>query len=63
VTPREANRLEKKLDRIEKMEEKAKSDGKVTLKERKRLHQALDQNSRAIAKEKHDRQGARRPVK
>ncbi len=57
LTGREANRLNKRVDRIERMEEKAKADGQVTKKERKRLHKRLNKNSKGIAKQKHDRQG------
>ena len=38
------------------MEDKAKADGKVTAKERARIHEAQDRESRKIAREKHDRQ-------
>ena len=58
LTQKEANRLEKGQDKVEKAEEKAKSDGVVTKKERARLHAQQNQQSRRIAKQKHDRQKA-----
>ncbi len=59
LTPREAGRLDRQQDRIDRMENKAKADGVVTAKERARLHAAQDRASRNIARQKHDRQGAR----
>lgn len=56
LTEREAARLERGQDRVEKMEDRAKADGTVTAKERARLHRAQDRQSAAIYKEKHDRQ-------
>jgi hypothetical protein len=56
LTEREANRMNRHLDRIENAEAKAKADGKVTRRERRRLNRALDHNSRAIHEQKHDRQ-------
>jgi hypothetical protein len=56
LTEREATRLEKGQDRIERMEDKARADGKVTAKERRRLEHAQNVESRHIAREKHDRQ-------
>ena len=38
------------------MEDKAKADGKVTPKERERIQHAQNQESKKIAREKHDRQ-------
>jgi len=60
LTEREANQLNTRVDRIDAMEDKAKADGKVTKKERKGLHKGLNKNSRAVGKQKHDRQGTRR---
>ena len=48
--------MEKGQKRVQKMEDKAKADGKVTAKERARINQAQDVQSRHVAKEKHDRQ-------
>ena len=59
LNEREANRLNKQQGHINKMEDKAKSDGVVTKKEKARIHQAQDRASRHIAREKHDRQGKR----
>lgn len=56
LTPREAARLERGEKRIERMEEKAKTDGKVTAQKRKRLHRAENAESRKIYREKHDKQ-------
>ena len=56
LTGREAARLEKGQERVQKMEDKAKADGAVTKKERARLQQAENVQSRHIAAQKHDRQ-------
>lgn len=56
LTDREAARTNRRLDRIEHAEANAKADGHVTKQERKRLNRALDHNSRAIHRQKHDRQ-------
>jgi hypothetical protein len=60
LTEQEANKLTHQQAHINRMEDKAKSDGVVTKKERAKLHAAQDRASRHIAREKHDRQGARR---
>ena len=59
LNQREANRLDRQQDRIDRMENKAKSDGVMTKKERARIVAAQDRASRHIAREKHDRQGKR----
>ncbi|MEK7237358.1 MAG: hypothetical protein AAB242_12085 [Nitrospirota bacterium] len=59
LNEREANRLNKQQEHINKMEDKAKSDGVVTKRERARIGHAQDRTSRNIAREKHDRQGKR----
>ena len=59
LNEREAHRLNKQQGHINKMEDKAKSDGVVTKKEKARIHQTQDRASRHIAREKHDRQGKR----
>ncbi len=59
LNEREANRLNKQQEHINNMEDKAKSDGVVTKKERARINRAQDRASRNIAREKHDRQGKR----
>lgn len=56
LTPREAARLEKGQARVQRMETKAKSDGTVTAQERKRIHREQSQQSKRIARQKHDRQ-------
>ncbi len=56
LTPREANRLEAREARTEADLAAAKADGKVTGAERKGLHHELNRNSRAVHRQKHDRQ-------
>ncbi|MBS1160673.1 MAG: hypothetical protein H6R15_3092 [Proteobacteria bacterium] len=56
LTPREANRLERGQLHVDRMEARAKADGVVTNRERARLHQAQDVQSRRIYSQKHDRQ-------
>jgi hypothetical protein len=55
-TKREATRLERQQTAIDKAEDKAKADGSVTAKERKRLTHAQKHASRNIYRRKHDRQ-------
>jgi opacity protein-like surface antigen len=57
---REANRLNKQQEHINKMEDRAKSDGVMTKRERARIGKAQHRASRHIAREKHDRQGRAR---
>ena len=59
LNEREANRLNKQQEHVNKMEDRAKSDGVMTKKERARIPAAQDRASRHIAREKHDRQGKR----
>lgn len=59
LNEREAARMNKQQDRVEKMEDKAKADGVVTNKERAKIGAAQNRTSRNIAREKHDRQGER----
>ena len=59
LTGKEAKRLEKGQARVQKMEDKAMADGKMTKKERKRIEHAQDQQSKKIAREKHDKQKAK----
>ncbi len=59
LTEREANRMEKRQDHVQNLENKAKEDGVVTKKERARIGAAQNNASRQLAKEKHDRQGKR----
>lgn len=56
LTPREANRLERGQQHVDNMEARAKADGVVTNRERARLHQAQNVESRRIYAQKHDRQ-------
>lgn len=56
ITPREAARLEKGQQRVEKMEAKATADGRLTPKERAAIERAQDRQNRQIARQKHDRQ-------
>jgi hypothetical protein len=56
LTQKEAAKLEKGQGHVQKMEDKAKADGKVTPKERERLQQAQNNQSQKIAREKHDHQ-------
>jgi hypothetical protein len=55
---REARRLDRQQDRIDRMENRANSDDVVKGKERARIGAAQNRASRHIAREKHDRQGA-----
>lgn len=59
LTQREAARLDAGQDRLQRMEDRVKSDGTVTRQERARLQHAENVQSRHIARQKHDRQGAR----
>ena len=60
LTAPEANRLERRADRLEKHEARAKSDGVVTPQERARLQHEANRNSREIRRETHDKQQARK---
>ncbi len=57
----EGERLNKRQQRINGMEDKAKSDGIMTNKERARLHAAQNRASKTVHREKHDRQRNGRP--
>ncbi len=59
LNQREANRLEREQNRINRMEDRAKADGVVTDKERAKIGHAQNRSSRHIAREKHDAQGNR----
>ncbi len=56
LNQREANRLNNQQEHINKMEDKAKSDGVVTKKERTKIAKSQDRASRRIARQKHDAQ-------
>lgn len=60
LTGKETARLEKGQARIERMEQRAKSDGVVTKKERAQIQRQQNVQSRHIAREKHDKQTAKR---
>ena len=59
LTPKEAARIEKRETKIAADEAAAKSDGKVTAAERKKLNRELDHASGAIKHQKHDRQNVK----
>ena len=59
LNEREAGQLNTQQGQINKMEEKAKSDGVMTKKERARIAAAQDRAARHLAREKHDRRGKR----
>ncbi|MGH6625206.1 MAG: hypothetical protein ACRECD_01450 [Burkholderiaceae bacterium] len=56
LTPREAARMEKRQAKIHADEAAVKADGMVTRAERRKLHREQDRASRAIYRQKHDRQ-------
>lgn len=56
LTKPEAKKVARQQKTVQKMEEKAKSDGVVTPKERARLHKAQQKTSREIARQKKDGQ-------
>lgn len=56
LTPNEAAKLERGQQHVERLEDKAKDDGVVSAKERRRLGHAQDVQSQRIYREKHDRQ-------
>lgn len=56
LTTKEVNKLEQGQAHVQKLEDKAKSDGVVTAGERARLQHAEDVQSRRIHREKRDRQ-------
>ena len=56
LTPHEHRKLAKQQKHIQRMEGKVEADGVVTPKEAVRLEQAQDAASRAVARNKHDRQ-------
>ncbi len=59
LNQKEAARLEKGQARVQKMEDKAVADGKVTARERRKIERTQDKQSRKIARERHDRQVAK----
>ncbi len=59
LNKREANRLNMQQEHVNKIEDRAMSDGVMTKRERARVGAAQNRASRHIAREKHDRQGQR----
>jgi hypothetical protein len=51
--------LEKGQEHVQKAENKAMADGKMTKKERARIEHMQDQQSKQIYREKHDKQTAK----
>lgn len=60
LNKKEAARLEKGQERVQKMEGKAMADGKMSAKERAKIEKAQDRESKRIAREKHDKQTAKK---
>lgn len=58
LTSKEAGKLEKREAKIESDKIAAKADGKVTKAERRKLNREENHASRAIHRQKHDRQTA-----
>jgi hypothetical protein len=59
LNQREAARLEKGQARVQKMEDKARADGKIDKKEARQIERAQDRQSARIASQKHDKQKAK----
>lgn len=55
LNEREAERLQRGQERVQKMEDKSAADGKLTMKERARIEHAQDKQSRRIYRAKHGR--------
>lgn len=60
LNQREAARMEKGQARVQKMEDRATADGKVTKGEKRRIEHAQDVQSARIARQKHDAQKAQK---
>lgn len=56
LTPKEAGKLEAEQARIQQTEQRMKADGRLTSKERQKLHTMQDRSSDHIYRQKHDRQ-------
>lgn len=56
LNQREAARLDRGQERVQKMENRAAADGKMTRGERVVIEKAQDNQSRRIARQRHDRQ-------
>lgn len=57
LSPREADRLWRGQQRIDRMERRFASDGYLSPRERRMLDDAQDRQSRRIARQSHDRNG------
>jgi uncharacterized membrane protein YebE (DUF533 family) len=60
LTPREANNLQRRENKLNANEARAKADGVVTPAERRRLQREANHNSRKIYHKKHNRRTAPR---
>ena len=58
LTAKETNRLDKREAKLAADESAAKADGKVTPAERRKLQREANRDSKAIYKQKHDKQTA-----
>lgn len=56
LTSTETAKLDARSDRIDAREAKMKADGKMTRHERARLEHSLNKESRAIKRQKHDKE-------
>ena len=54
LTPREAARLRMNERHIDRLERRAKADGALTMRERFRIHRALDRQNRRIVRLRHN---------
>lgn len=61
LTAKETNNLDKRQAKLAADEAAAKSDGKVTPAERRKLQREANRNSRAIYRQKHDKQTTSNP--
>lgn len=61
LTKRETARLKNQRTNIKRNVKTAKSDGKVTVKERRSLHRQLNRSSKSIYRAKHNNRTRRRP--
>ncbi len=59
LNAKETERLQKGQVRVQKMEDKARADGKITQKEAAGIEHAQDRQSAKIYREKHDKQKAK----
>lgn len=59
LNQKEAARLEKGQEHVQKMEDRALKDGKVTKQEKRNIEHAQDVQSKRIARQKHDKQKAK----